>query len=324
MKNFTQIFLVSVLVIIFNADFFSQSLPLLEKRYNELNITLQKETKILDSLKLILEGRGKAIDFEKKKSNPDKDKIVNLMASSAGLSNRVEYQQKKVTELNKDFEGIKKELDKKYSHMIDSLSNLKESNEYQGSKNELESKILLYTERKLLVSPKLLQLSFHPEKILQINLKNSKNSLEKNLHREYLQSALNEVNTILAGIEEVSLEVSQIITLQRKTKKFLEEAEFEDALKQPRIQSTNEVTADFTTEALRFSGENISLTTQVKAYSLILNQLSTNPMADTKFDWDTYFNKKNIDINEYKELLDEVKEKLIDYRFVLSNKIKVK
>src|SRR5690606_20130499 len=140
--------------------------------------------KILDSLRSIYTYRTSQIDAEKKKKNPDNERVIDLMSGSVSISNKIEYQNKKIVRIGNDIENIKQQLHKMYTTKIDSLELLKKT----GSEDEarLNSEILLLTEKNILVAPKILSLSFNPEKILVIDLKGTKDEKEKSLYKEYL------------------------------------------------------------------------------------------------------------------------------------------
>ncbi|MFA3783675.1 hypothetical protein ABRY23_11490 [Melioribacteraceae bacterium 4301-Me] len=205
---------------------YGQSLSLLENKLQELNQRYFRESAVLDSLKIILDNRAKQIDAEKKKSDYDESNIKKLMSASITISNKIDDQQKKVNSIVNEIEKTKTELEKKYTAVIDSLSELERSGKYKGDKDELKAHILNLTEKKILTAPKIYSLSFNPTKILALDPTTAKTEEEKKIYNEYLKEALEEVNSKLKQVKSLHEEISSMISLQKKTKKFLEEAEF--------------------------------------------------------------------------------------------------
>lgn len=300
-------------------DLLSQSLTELEGRYENLRNDVQRKGAVLDSLKNILENRAHQIEVEKQKQNPDNDKIVNLMAGSVSLSNLINQKQDKLEETTKNFDRIMKNLDDKYSIFIDSLKQLRKS-DWENLK-KLDSEILSYTEKRLFISPQVELLSFNPSKLLKIDLNKAKSAEEKASLREYLSSALNEVNNLLIEINSQSKEADDAISLQKKTSKFLSETEFD---RDERLQNFSKQTMGRIDDGSPLTGgtkENLS--DQLNSYLLLLDQINifdkSEKMNSQKFFIKT--NKPNLSLKEYSNLLKEVSQKLNDYKFILNSKL---
>jgi hypothetical protein len=307
--------LISLIVTSINA----QSLDELEKQYERLNNQYLKENVVLDSLKNIFSLRTNVIDNEKKKANPDKNKIVDLMAGSITLSNMIDEQNKKVNLLKKDIDSVKQKLHKRYTSIIDSLELKKKSDSENG--DMLDAEILNYTEKKLLVAPPIPLLSFNPEKILGIELDKTKDPKKKALYEEYLNSALKEVDKLWKNTSELSSEIDQIVTLQTKTEKFIEEAELEGGVIHQRLNNVplNDATSG------NFAGgpgirEDVVPGYQVESYRLIFNQLNFDKSVNADLDWKITTENANLDLKEYQKLLKEVKKRLRELKLVLANK----
>jgi hypothetical protein len=306
-----------------------QSLTDLEKNYYTTEKNLKKEKIVLDSLKLVLNAKGNEIDIEKNKKNADKDKIVELMSALITVSNKYDAQQKKVVQLQTKFESSKIELDKEYSAIIDSLKTLQSSGEFRGDMNKLNSDILYYTETKLAIGPKISLLSFDPSKLLKIDPNKSRDSLEKAIYMEYLQDALSEVDYHLKNINEQHSEINQMLALEKKTEKFLKETEFQKGI---RTQSSNRsgTNSESLTDEATFGGVNnrdnaVKITEQFRVYTLLLNQLNVSIAEDLsatdKLEWGS--EGERLSLKEYRNLLEELRKKLQDYKLVLGNKIGV-
>ena len=243
MKRLIFLF-VSILFLLPVSKIESQNIPeqeyliKMEKRYNDLQISYTKEKSVLDSLQERFNKRIKEINFEKEKTNPDNDKITSLMANSVNLSNNIDEQQKELDKIGKSITSIKIKLNEKYTGIIDSLKNIREKE--TENKEKIDNLILFYATKRLEVTPEIYRLSFNPYKILELDLHKSKDSVYKKIYSEYLTSAMNEVNNVLANISEESNEINQVIELQRKANRFVEETELESGITSGKLSSVEE------------------------------------------------------------------------------------
>jgi hypothetical protein len=313
-----------ILVLIFGiiaayVEVLPQNLEVLENRYNDLRFNHEKDISVLDSLKGILEKRAQQIEAEKQKQNPDANKINALRAGSVTLSNTINNYQEKLETDEKELRNLSKSLDRKYSVRIDSLKLLKKSKPENSEK--LDGEILFYTEKQLSIFPQIELLSFNPRKILEIDLSKAKTNEEEFLLKEYLNSALTEVNSLLNETSRQSKEIENALILQKKTSKFLTDAELDRAVKVGNItrSSSNRTSVN------AGLGDEIKLdyAEQINSYTLLINQLNTfnklENITSQKFMYKS--GKTNLNLKEYNELLGEVKQKLNDYKLVLTNKL---
>jgi hypothetical protein len=119
-------------------------------------------------------------------------------------------------------------------------------------------------------------------------------------------------------------EVDQVVNLQTKTKKFLEEAELEGNMI---LQSRSNQTADINahprlTESSGATGVSNDFALNVKTYQLILNQLDIQQLSKSDLKWNTSSDEinRNFSAKEYQKLLKEVKKRLQEFKLVLANK----
>jgi len=316
----TKIILLSFVCLIsfsFNAS--PQSLDALEKRYDNLRSVVKKDNMILDSLKNILETRAKQIENEKQKLNPDNDKIIKLMAGSVSLSNLIDDYQEKLDANSKNLKQLSKMLEARYSAKIDSLQLLKKSTKENSEK--LDSEILLYTEKRLLISPQVDLLSFNPQKILEIDLTKTKNSDEKASLKEYLSSALAEINAELSEVTKQAKEIDAALILQEKTSKFLAETEFDRDFR-PGKSSRSSTARTYESSILSVQ-DKLVIADQINSYALLLDQLNIFDKSENinlqKFNFKS--GKANLSLKDYSSLLKELKQRLSDYKLILTNKI---
>ena len=167
------------------------------------------------------------------------------------------------------------------------------------------------------MTPKIYSLSYNPEKILTLKPSSTE---EKNIYNEYLREALNETETKLNQIRNLNSEVKQILLLQKKTKKFLEDVEFSSGFSRSALAIRGQ---DKNTQVSTLTGGTGKDFIQVNTYLYILKQLDVNTVPEVKsknsFSFDA--KNKNLTLQEYSDLLAEVENRLADYRLVLKNKI---
>lgn len=325
MKRLIEILSLFFFLFLFTIQIRAQDLTVTENNYVSAQNKLKQQFAKLDSLKNILEIRAQKINDEKAKVNPDKNLIVNLMSGSASLSNEIENQQNKIEITQKEIEGYRKSLNELYSEKIDSLQELEKSNSFKGNKNNLKANILSFTEKKLTVAPKITMLSFHPDKIVAIDLSKIKDSTERKMYEDYLQNALSEVNVRLNSLNESIKETDKILTLQKKTNKFIEESEFDYGLtpqsniSQPRGANANSYTGSPTGD---ISNVKAVYERNVNEYSLLLNQLNFKPIS-SKINFDASIEGKNTvhNLSDYNDLQKEVRKRLLEYKLILTHKL---
>jgi hypothetical protein len=129
------------------------------------------------------------------------------------------------------------------------------------------------------------------------------------------------VDKLWKNTSELSSEIDQIVTLQTKTEKFIEEAELEGGVIHQRL---NNVALNDATSG-NFAGgpgirENVVPGYQVESYRLIFNQLNFDKSVNADLDWKITTENANLDLKEYQKLLKEVKKRLRELKLVLANK----
>lgn len=300
-----------------------QTVAELEKRLAQIQYSYELQDRALDSSRQVLNKHASQIDNEKKKKNPDKEIIVDLMSHSVVISNNIDMQQKKLAQLESEIEAVKRILYRRYSASIDSLNQQKNSRYGGRAPEEIQREILLLTEKKVFAGPRIPGLSLNPDKMLKMDLKNAKTEREQALYREYLQNALNELDVQVKNVNESLRETEEIVYLQKKAGRFLDQAEFQNEIRPGRagkMAGGNAVTSDMYTgpspskDALRFS--NIS------SYTGLLLQLKAVTSPGIKPVWlETGRSGKQLSMSEYTGLLKEVKKNLSEYREILVNKL---
>ncbi len=165
----------------------AQNVAELEQKRTQLfkqMIETQKEIAVTDSQ---LNTITTKIDKEKTKKNPDKGILEEWMAKGLHVSKQQLEQNQKLDSLQNELNKLDERLDYAYAAKIDSLEKLKQSSNSASAK-ELNEKILKLTEKRLIVAPKMKALNFDPQKIQQIQLDETSDSLTQIILMDYLEN----------------------------------------------------------------------------------------------------------------------------------------
>jgi hypothetical protein len=288
----------------------------LDRENNLRNIKSKLESKNSYLQKLIdeLNEKVNVINQKKSQTNFDKDEIKYLLSNTAQLTNNIEKVQLEINGLSKEYNIVKSELFNIYKDQIDSI---KKSNLPIEEKNILTTRII---EKRLYVSPKIDMLSFDPEKVLKI--KTTKKSSEQKLIDEFLNSALTEVETKLTEVKDLKKEIETIQNLNKETKTFLEEAEFDKDISYFSSASVSSPSNNLEPSATEYSKDvDNSLRSQSASFQQILTQLEINNSPNERIITLNNITRKK-DLNEFKKLILQVEQQLEDYKIVINNKLK--
>ncbi len=283
----------------------------------------------LDSLKSVLNARAELIDRTKRNPSKSEDEILVLMANSVSISNEYRLQEQRARSWDDKVENLKVLLSKKYTQIIDSLRTIRSSGKRNIGNEDWDRLILQFTEKKLLVAPQITSLSLSPEKLIKIDVTKSKDPIERRIVKEYLTNAMTEVNTYLKQIEEENYEIAEITLLQTKTRQFLEETDFANEVRPITIVTEGNNATDVSGGIFgetEMRGETVLRTGQIivpqlETYSKIMNQLSfigSPAGTDRKTTLETA--KSNLSLEEYRKFLNELENRLKEYKFILENK----
>jgi hypothetical protein len=308
----------------------AQTVPELEKKMSLLQKEWIEVKGELDSLTVIYDDQTGIIDKEKKRTKPDKDKIAKLMSQALTASDQLDSKREQLSNLDANINVIKKQLDKRYSHQIDSLQTLINSKKFTDNKENLESQILKLSEKRLLVSPTVKRLSFDPQRILQIQPNQYSDSLESAIYSDYLNKAVKEINTHLNEVKNTRREFDEIITLQEKTSSFLEDVA-EDQNEGIFLAAENQAqTANEATFSGSPFGGDLSTSksgiiySQFQSYLAILQQLNRNNRIQQQYSWHSPVDSSSVTLTmkEYLQLLNDVEKELRSYKKIVQNKLK--
>ncbi len=330
MKRYIKIIAVGIFILCSGAAL-SQNIKILESRLTGAQLILRTETLKLDSLKNVLKNRIEKINSEKSKPDYNKEYVAGLMAGSISVSNDINAVQSRIDVIENETEKIKKDLSAAYETQIDSLRNIERTAKLSKTEtNKIKSEIYSYIEKKILVAPKISLLSFRPEKIAKIDLDTISDPEQRKIYWEYLNNALEEINDRLNKVEESEKEIQSVVALQKKTSKFLEETEMETGPVQRITERTSTGNPGISVETDRgtynaspaggiTSASQSAYLSQAQNYNLLLWQLKQSFDSDIKLKAGTVSAK--LTFQQYLNLLKELKNRLSEYKLLLSHKI---
>ncbi|MGE5438903.1 MAG: hypothetical protein ACM3UR_03545 [Bacteroidota bacterium] len=305
----------------------AQDIQSLEKKYNYLAEKLQQEDSILTVLKNSLSDRARQIDYEKKKSSADRNKITSLMSNSINLSSQIEHQQKKVQNIFTELEAVKHSLNSIYGENLEKLQSRKKAAKNSQEISSIDSEILLLMGKKLAVMPYMPKFSSDPGRIKSLEI-SGLSGKEKDIYEAYLKTALNETETQLNQVNIVYRETEQVLKLRKKTRKFLQEAEMERGI-HPAGKVNNSTVAGVSGEkdshvfpGYESSSAQRNTTDMIQSQALLFSQLNPERSREIERSLKTIIDTsgKKFSLNAYFNLLKDLKRSLEDYRNMLLSK----
>lgn len=326
MKNFMIFVYLAALLFTF-CNLNAQDIQSLEKKYNYLAEKLQQEDSILTVLKNSLSDRARQIDYEKKKSSADRNKITSLMSNSINLSSQIEHQQKKVQNIFTELEAVKHSLNSIYGENLEKLQSRKKAAKNSQEISSIDSEILLLMGKKLAVMPYMPKFSSDPGRIKSLEI-SGLSGKEKDIYEAYLKTALNETETQLNQVNIVYRETEQVLKLRKKTRKFLQEAEMERGI-HPAGKVNNSTVAGVSGEkdshvfpGYESSSAQRNTTDMIQSQALLFSQLNPERSREIERSLKTIIDTsgKKFSLNAYFNLLKDLKRSLEDYRNMLLSK----
>ena len=307
----------------------AQNITELESQYINKSHRLQKINQALDSLQKQKTEFSQKINSAKSERENNTKYLADWMEKAQYLSQAIERNEKEANRLNKEISDISKRLDQKYIAAIDSLHRLQNSENGKSKKSELEGKILIYSEKRFLISPGFKNLSFDPKKMKEINLADSKDALEYKIKSEYLTKAKSEIDAYQQRINQSLTEVKDYIRLREKTDRFLEEVNDDrtfGSLAQLNLDKSS--TAVFNDPNTYTGGDaqlfELSLKSQAQSLLYFINNLSLRDPEMLKYSWKESITSTDIMMTaqEYADLLKQTNKILQYYQTIIDNKLK--
>ncbi len=326
MKNYRHSkYFISILSLLFLAvSSVTASESELESHLQETRSALASQRQAIDSLNVELNRYAARIDQEKAKPKPNRMKLEKLMARALTVSDQIDIEEKRSTELDHRRRELEADLEKFYTTIIDSLSELKASEQYESDSERLEKQMLTYAEKRLRVAPLATSLSFDPQRILKIRMADASDSLEKAIFVDYLTKAQTDIQTHHRRLKNARLELEEIVALRQRTDEFIAEANDDDDFGFFQIDSQSDENA--------LQGEDLIDLGKTKFGPLgfyfqsivaISDQLGKIDPAGLESEWifPADSTAVNLSFEDYLELLSQVERQLSDYDLIISGKL---
>ncbi len=306
----------------------AQDITELESQYINKSQQLQKINQKLDSLQNQKTEFSRKINSAKSKGENNTKNLADWMQKAQYLSQAIERNEREATRLNKELSDLANILDQKYVASIDSLRRLQNSANGKAGKSELEGKILVFSEKRFLISPGFKNLSFDPKKMKEINLAESKDTLEYKIKSEYLINAKSEIDEYRQRVNQSLTEVKDYIRLREKTNRFLEEVDDNrtfGSLAQINLDKSS--TAVFN-DPNSYAGRDaqlfeLSLKSQAQSLLYFINNLSLQDPEVMKYSGKESITSTDIMMTaqEYADLLKQIDKILQGYQTTIDKKL---
>ena len=241
----------------------------------------------LDSLYQILDQTNLEIEHTKNESHNSNREVRELMANSLDISRHIKQTAREYQILSDSLQLNREKLNILYAGIIDSLEDQINKTRSAQQKAELQIQITELTEIRLTCLPSVLQLSFDWDRIKNLPKLDSSQTFENCIYIDYVQGALNEIDSNIHILEQSHHELTAWRKLQQKKFAFLEDIELERNLNYTPLyqnKTSDQVYADdthndpSTTEVGGFFDKN------AHSLRLLVNQLdiqTSYPMQQT-------------------------------------------
>jgi len=316
-----------IILTIFNSAIFGQEMAEIENEYNNLWFSLNEYQLSADSLQNRLNDLLDKIDKEKSNPQPEKGLLEEYLATALNFSNSIDLTNNKVDRLQNSLSERAIDLTRLYTHKLDSLNQVLENLKQQGKTNQQSEQLfLLYTVKRMQVSPELPNLSFDPLVLENIQPFSSDDTTDQKVYIDFLLRAQNELHNHFELVNNLEQQMREMIRLEEKALAFMEEIE-DDAI-------------------LPFSGDNAHLNNQatdVYERETFLDESSFNGgmnkylLIDSRIRSIVILNDQLSGLDDYSiksehiqdlsnekklELLEETRQSLRHYMKIASKKLK--
>lgn len=259
-----------------------QNLTALEKNYHSL---LEQKTSIENqraAAQAELDRLAGRLDREKQQGKSD-DELAAQMARAFEITRQVSGLNRRLDEINTRLADAGQLLYAACTAKLDSLMNEMDSPGLTaGSRRGLEEAIFSIAEKRMAVSPLAARFSFDPGKISRIDLSASgQDSVSLAIYRDYLRSALQEIDQQIAALHTKETEIERMQRLERRADEFLSDmadsrivglSESQSGSPSIRANAVDEASGEF------FLENKMDYQNQLEGFYSLLNQLQTLPL----------------------------------------------
>ncbi len=315
----------SILIIftIFSIAFSSTTVNLEEQLFTLLSRLKHTENK-LDSLESKLYTLKVIIDNAKEEEKNNQTKLALWFEEVKQISDSIATQKESIQLIEEDVSLMRIKLDFEYKRLLDSLKLVLDKQDDSHNRKVIEKQIFQLTEKRLLNSAPFPILSFNPQKVKDIKLSQAADSVEYRIYADYLNSAKAEVIHLLQTIRQTEHELKEMIILQQRKNRFLEEID-EDRSMLFYSQLPVEISSDGTYGKGDRSVINEAYTfqTQVNSLAQIMDQLTTENFHLINDNWVSRViaDQSYLSMDNYINMLQDAEELLQNYLDNINRKI---
>ncbi len=295
-------------------------------REEQLAASLRQQVaaeKTLDSLQTAFDELAGEIENEKKEKKLTEKQLAEWFEQLKNMSRALEKQKEKTRDITQNSAMIRRQLEKLYSQKIDSLRNASAKVKSKVQKEEIEKKRAEYTEKRIAILPAFNTFSFNPARVLEIDPRQAKDSLEYLVYTSYLRSAGKEINEVLDSVKKSRIELQDMAYLQERSRRFLDEIDnspvFSFSTTSPsRATYQTGVTVD-NSEFPRMAAVN----SQVQSLFDILDQFGQNKSDKYPYPFVSPLDSQKVisSLDDYIDLLRDTEKLLEAYLTVVNNKL---
>ena len=277
----------------------------------------------LDSLQLALNKYSRYIEQEKQRKRKNSTAMADWYDQVSRLSQLISERQGVLRNLRKEILKTRSALDTYYSIKIDSLQKVLDSTPSPTAQKTIDKSILNYSEKRISLLPPFKAFTFDPQKVSQIDLDPSADSLEQAIYLDYLNYARREVSEVLGMIEKTGKELREMAILQKRSERFLEEIGDDRPLPLFTV-STSGQTSELTFDPTRiFTAQDISLSNQAQSLFHLFDLLKVD-YREKFYDWVSPQDSGivHLSMNEYLQKLNDAQKLLKNYLKTIDQKMK--
>ncbi|MBN2364713.1 MAG: hypothetical protein EH225_01010 [Calditrichaeota bacterium] len=314
--------IIVISIILTSCFLFAQTLNELENEFSTISVLMQVTAAEKDSLTKELARLSDKIEQEKNRKNTENHQLRQWFEHVNALSKSLEQAEKKLSSLQIQIHKIRNELDRSYADILDSLENELVKAGRGEEKEEIEKEILIYTEKRISLLPRFRPFSFRPDKVLEIDPHQAEDSLEYWMFASYLNNARKELGTILESIRNTREELEDMVYLQERSKRFLEDIDhqynFSLSLSPPEPAPTYNAPLGGEPRV-----ENYSLEAQAQSLMDIMNQLTPEYQEQSSYPFILPLDSERvyISMNDYLRALKNSEQLLNNYIKIIDKKL---
>ncbi|HMV26088.1 MAG TPA: hypothetical protein PLH27_12965 [bacterium] len=265
-----------------------------------------------DSLNQRMKENADEIVQQKKSIQPDKERIARSLAKGLTLSEQIKANQRRMEDYHKRIETLRIQLNSEYDYIIDSLR----IQQKRQNTSSIEKQLRYWTEKKLLITPPMNNLSYDPVTLLKIDLYKITDPFEKEVRKEYLQAAIIEVDKYVDQIRTQRKVYESLVSLRKRTTDFIQDAYDAGTWAGFSRNGTSVIKNDGVNNGIDINPQNV----QAKTVISVMRQIG-NPSNIVRNYEKVLSMSEFMSESDYIQLLKEADKQLVAYRDLLTDKL---